>query len=181
MYVSSALIDHSSELALHSVVSTPEFLHTFVAPTSIMDIVFIRGLRVDAQIGIYRRERTTTQPVEIDLEMALPTNRVFTSGKVSDTIDYAVVADRIAGVLAQTRFGLVEEMAEAIANLLLEDFASPHVRITIAKLGILRNASRVGISIERSAVTAPATPGRQWQSNEWPSGSNPFADSDTSP
>ncbi len=83
MYVSSALIDHSSELALRSVVSTAEFLHTFVAPTSIMDIVFIRGLRVDAQIGIYRRERTTTQPVEIDLEMALPTNRVFTSGKVS--------------------------------------------------------------------------------------------------
>ncbi len=181
MYVSSAVIDHSSELALHSAASTPEFLHTFVDLTSIMDTVFIRGLRVDALIGIYRRERTTTQPVEIDLDIALPNNRVFTSGKVSDTIDYAVVAERITGTLAQTRFGLVEEMAEAIANLLFKDFASPHVRITIAKLGILKNALKVGISIERSSVKAAATSSRQWQSNESPSGSNPFADSDTSP
>jgi hypothetical protein len=78
-------------------------------------------------------------------------------------------------------YKLVEELAEAIANLLIKDFASPRVRITIAKLGILRNASRVGISIERSAVRSPTMSGRQWQSNEWPSGSNPFADSDTSP
>jgi 7,8-dihydroneopterin aldolase/epimerase/oxygenase len=146
-----------------------------------MDTVFIHGLRVDAQIGIYRRERTTTQPVEIDLDIALPSSRVFTSGKVNDTIDYAVVVDRIVKELAKTRFGLVEEMAEAITNMLIRDFASPCVRIRIAKLGIIKNAARVGISIERSAGVGDATRSGQWQSKEWPSGSNPFADADTSP
>jgi 7,8-dihydroneopterin aldolase/epimerase/oxygenase len=146
-----------------------------------MDTVFIHGLRVDAQIGIYRRERTTTQPVEIDLDIAIPNSKVFTSGKVGDTIDYAVVVDRVVKELAETRFGLVEEMAEAIASMLLKDFKSPRVRIRIAKLGILRNASRVGISIERTATAGDATRTGHWQSKEWPSGSNPFADSDTSP
>lgn len=146
-----------------------------------MDTVFIHGLRVDAQIGIYRRERTTTQPVEIDLDIAMPNSKVFTSGKVGDTIDYAVVVDRVVKELAETRFGLVEEMAEAIASMLLKDFKSPRVRIRIAKLGILRNASRVGISIERTVTAGDAARTGQWQSKEWPSGSNPFADSDTSP
>ncbi len=146
-----------------------------------MDTVFIHGLRANAQIGIYRRERTTTQPIEIDLDIALPNRRVFSTGKVTDTIDYAVVAERITKILAQTRFGLVEEMAEAIASMLLKDFASPHVRITIAKLGILRNASKVGITIERSAADDSPNTSRNWQSQESPSGSNPFADSDTSP
>jgi 7,8-dihydroneopterin aldolase/epimerase/oxygenase len=146
-----------------------------------MDTVFIHGLRVDAQIGIYRRERTTTQPVEIDLDIAMPNSRVFTSGKVSDTIDYAVVVDQIVKTLANTRFGLVEEMADAIANMILKEFASPRVRIRIAKLGIIKNAARIGISIERTATSGDPARTGHWQSKEWPSGSNPFADSDTSP
>jgi 7,8-dihydroneopterin aldolase/epimerase/oxygenase len=146
-----------------------------------MDTVFIHGLRAEAQIGIYRRERTTTQPVEIDLDIALPNKRVFSSGKVSDTIDYAVVVDRVIKMLSQTRFGLVEEMAESIASMLITDFASPRVRITVAKLAVLRSAAKVGITIERSAVDGSVPPSRHWQSKESPSGSNPFADSDTSP
>jgi len=146
-----------------------------------VDSVFIHGLRAEAQIGIYRRERTTTQPIEISLDMALPSQRVFSTGKVRDTIDYAVVTERITTILAERRFGLVEEMAECIAAILIKEFASPHVRITIAKLGILRNASKVGITIERSIREGAAPASRAWQSSESPSGSNPFADSDTSP
>jgi len=149
-----------------------------------MDFIFIRGLRLEAQIGIYRRERTTTQPVEVDLEIALPGDRVFTSGKVSDTIDYARVADRLGQVAATTRFGLVEEMAQAFANLILAEFAAPRVKVTISKLGILRDTSRVGISIERSRAATQSRPAGfdpRWQSADSPSGSNPFADSDTAP
>lgn len=146
-----------------------------------MDTVFIHGLRAEAQIGIYRRERTTTQPVEISLDIALPSQRVFSTGKVRDSIDYAVVAERITNIVAERRFGLVEEMAEFIATTLLNEFASPRVRVTIAKLGILRNASKVGITIERVNAEGPVPASRNWQSDESPSGSNPFADSDTSP
>ena len=57
--------------------------------------IFLRAIRLEAMIGIYKRERTTTQPVEIDLDIALPSDRVFNSGKVADTIDYAVVRGSI--------------------------------------------------------------------------------------
>lgn len=103
-------------------------------------------------IGIYKRERSTTQPVEIDLDIALPSDRPFKTGKVSDTIDYAVVVERIRKELESVRFGLVETLAERIAEILMTEFSSPRVRVSVAKLGIVKEAARVGVVIERSST-----------------------------
>jgi dihydroneopterin aldolase len=114
-----------------------------------LDTVFIRQLRLPAWIGLYRHEKIAPQTIEIDLEIDLPGNAVFKTGKVSDTIDYGVVVEHIRALLAKERFGLVENLAERIAGLLLEDFKSPRVKISVAKLGALREAQRVGVTIER--------------------------------
>jgi len=116
-----------------------------------LDAVFIRQLRLPAWIGLYRHEKIAPQTIEIDLEIALPSGAAFKSGKVSDTIDYAVVVERVRALLAKERFGLVESLAERIANLVLEEFKSPRVKVSIAKLGVLREAKQLGVSIERSA------------------------------
>jgi len=114
-----------------------------------MDIIFLREIRLDARIGIYKRERTITQTVELDLEIALPDDRVFKSGKVADTIDYAVVIERIRAALVERHYGLVENLAEHVAQILLGEFHAPWVRVSIAKVGAQRSARRVGVSIER--------------------------------
>ena len=51
-----------------------------------MDKIFLSGLRVDAMIGIYPDERVSTRPVEIDLEIGIPGDRVFRSGDIADTV-----------------------------------------------------------------------------------------------
>jgi dihydroneopterin aldolase len=114
-----------------------------------MDIVFIRELKLDAWVGIYKREKIAPQPVQFDLEIGIPP-AVFKTDRVADAVDYAVVVDRLKKLLADTRFRLVETMAERIATLILDEFHAPWVRVSIAKLGILKEAKRVGVSIERS-------------------------------
>ena len=114
-----------------------------------MDTVFIRQLRLPAWIGLYRHEKIAPQTIEIDLEIDLPGDAVFKTGKVGDTIDYGVAVEHIRALLAKERFGLVENLAERIAGLLLEDFKSPRVKVSVAKLGALREAQRVGATIER--------------------------------
>jgi len=116
-----------------------------------MDKIFLSGLRVDAMIGIYPHERVSSRPVEIDLEIGVPGERVFESGDVADTIDYAAVSERIRAELASVRFGLLEQMSQAIATILLDEFASPWVRVTIVKTGVLGDGIKVGVSIERRA------------------------------
>ena len=115
-----------------------------------MDTIFIRQLRLQAWIGLYRHEKVAPQTIEIDLEIALPGNAVFKTGKVADTIDYGVVVAHIRALLAEERFGLVENLAERIAGLILQDFKSPRVKVSVTKLGVLRDAQRVGVTIERS-------------------------------
>jgi dihydroneopterin aldolase len=115
-----------------------------------MDVIFIRELRLEAWIGLHRHEKLAPQTIELDIEIAVPGDAVFRTGKVADTVDYGVVVERIRDVLAQEKFGLVESLAERVAGLVLDEFHCPRVKVSIAKLGILREAKRVGVSIERS-------------------------------
>jgi len=115
-----------------------------------LDTIFIHQLRLQAWIGLYRHEKIAPQTIEIDLEIALPGDAVFKTRKVADTIDYGVVVEHVRALLAKERFGLVETLAERIAGLLLQDLKSPRVKVSIAKLGVLREALRVGVTIERT-------------------------------
>jgi len=116
-----------------------------------LDTIFIRQLRLQAWIGLYRHEKIAPQTIELDLEIALPAgDAVFKTQKVADTIDYGVVVEHLRALLAKERFGLVENLAERIASLILEDLKSPRVKVSIAKLGALRDAQRVGVTLERS-------------------------------
>ena len=114
-----------------------------------MDSILIRDLRVDALIGIHKRERHVQQTVSIDLDIGLPGDTVFSSDRVSDTIDYEQVVHGIRALAANEQFRLVETLADRIARLLLEDFGAPWARVSVAKIGILANVKFVGVSIER--------------------------------
>jgi len=114
-----------------------------------MDAIHIRDLRVEAKIGIHRRELHIVQTLSIDLEIGIPGDAVFASDKVADTIDYAEVARGIGELAASGRFRLVETFVDRVAKLLIGEFGAPWVKVSAAKMGILPNARVVGVSIER--------------------------------
>ena len=116
-----------------------------------MDIIFIEDFRVATRIGIYAREQVIPQPVEISLRIGVSTASAGASDDIRDTVDYAVVVDRLRKELGERHFNLLEKLAEFVATLLLEDFAAQWVQVSIAKLGMMRGVRRVGVVIERSA------------------------------
>lgn len=115
-----------------------------------MDTIFIRELRLSAWIGLYRHEKLAPQTLEFDIEIGLPKPEVFATGRVADTIDYAVVVERLKALFAAERFGLVESLAERVARVLIDEFGAPRARVSVAKLGVLREARRVGVVVERT-------------------------------
>jgi len=114
-----------------------------------MEAIIIRDLRVEALIGIHRRERHVVQTLSIDLDIGLPGSAVFASDKVADTIDYEQVALRIRALAAEQHYRLVETFADRVASFLLADFGAPWVKVSVAKIGILPNAKFVGVTLER--------------------------------
>ncbi|MGE5470398.1 MAG: dihydroneopterin aldolase [Bacteroidota bacterium] len=115
-----------------------------------MDIIFIEELRAETWIGIYPREKAMPQTVEISLQIGVPTVSAGASDDIRDTVDYAVVVERLRADLSASHFNLLEALAEHVASYLLKNFASHWVRVSIAKLGMMPGVKRVGVTIERS-------------------------------
>lgn len=114
-----------------------------------MDITFIRELRVDTVIGIYDWEREIRQTVVIDLEMGSDVRGAAVTDNIADAVDYKAVGKRLIAFIEGADFQLVETLAERIADILLEEFRLPWLRLTVNKENALTGAAGVGVIIER--------------------------------
>ena len=114
-----------------------------------MDIIFIHEFRLDTLIGIYEWERQAPQTIQLDLEVGLPGEHAVHSGRIGDTIDYSKIVARIEQLFKAQHYLLLEQAGEAIAEVIMGEFKAPWVRVSIAKLGALRNVKRLGVTIER--------------------------------
>lgn len=115
-----------------------------------MDIIFISELRLEILVGIYDWEKRVPQRVQFDLEIGLP-DAGSKERSLANTIDYAAVVARIEASLEHTHFGLLEHLAEHLAGLVMGEFKSPWVRVSVTKLAALRNVKRLGVTIERGS------------------------------
>lgn len=116
-----------------------------------MDIIFLKELRIEAIIGIYDWERNTRQPVVLDLEMGADIRKAAASDEIEDTLNYKAVAKRLIEFVGDSQFQLVETLAERVAEIILQEFSVPWVRVTLNKEGAVRGASGVGVIIERGS------------------------------
>lgn len=119
-----------------------------------MDIVFLHDLKVECVIGIFDWERRIKQTLHVDLDMAADVRRAAASDAIQDTLDYKAVAKRVMEFASNSRFQLVETLAEKIAGIVLTEFQVPWVRVRINKQGAVRNADGAGVVIERGAKPA---------------------------
>ena len=114
-----------------------------------MDIVFLRDLRIETVIGIYDWERKIRQEVILDLEMGCDIRKAAASERIEDALDYKAVAKRLIAFVGASEFQLVETLAERCAEILLQEFGIPWVRLSLNKIGAVTGARDVGVLIER--------------------------------
>jgi len=114
-----------------------------------MDIVFLRDLRIETVIGIYDWEREIRQSVVLDIEMGADVAKAAASDSIDDAINYKSVAKRLIAFVGESRFQLVETLAERCAEIILSEFGVPWVRLSVNKVGAVRGARDVGVIIER--------------------------------
>ena len=114
-----------------------------------MDKIFLRELRVDTVVGIWDWERAVPQTVSIDLEMAVDVRQAAGDDTIEATLDYKSVARRVSTFVSESRFNLVETMAERIAEIITEEFHVPWVKVAVHKPWAVRGSRDVGVVIER--------------------------------
>lgn len=115
----------------------------------VLDTIFIRGLKVEAIIGVYAWERTCTQQLTIDLDMKVDIQQAATTDHIADATNYAEVAEAIQDWVADSHYQLIEALVEALAKKIQTTFNIPWLRLVIHKPQAIEAAETLGIAIER--------------------------------
>lgn len=106
--------------------------------------VFVRGLRLQAGIGVYEHEQGRTQPLVLDVELDLGARPVE---GIADTVNYETVAAAARAIAAAGHVGLVETFAERLALACLEDPRVQAVRVRVDKPEALPCAEAAGCEV----------------------------------
>ncbi|CAM3922610.1 dihydroneopterin aldolase [Vreelandella rituensis] len=114
-----------------------------------MDRILIEALDVDTIIGVYGWERTITQALQLDLELATDIRSAAATDDLRLTLDYAAICQRIQAFADAHQFALVETFAERLAECLRNEFSIAWLRLTVRKPGAVARAKSVGIMITR--------------------------------
>ncbi|MBZ9612352.1 dihydroneopterin aldolase [Rheinheimera maricola] len=115
-----------------------------------MDIVFIKQLQVDTVIGVYDWEKTIQQRLLLDLALTSDQREAAANDDIKLTLDYAVIAEKVTTLITAQPIELIETVAERVAQMLLADFATCSVDVTVSKPGAVPQAQTVGVRIVRS-------------------------------
>ena len=109
--------------------------------------VIVRGLEVQAAIGVHAHEHGRLQPLVVDVELDLGAGPIH---RLSDTLDYEGVA-RVARQLAGgEHIALVETFAERLALACLEDARVLAVKVRVEKPGAIPGAAAAGCEVAYS-------------------------------
>ena len=106
--------------------------------------VFVRGLRVEAGIGVYDHEHGRLQTLVIDVTLELVPHDVE---RLADTVNYETIAEAARAIVAEGHVGLVESFAERLALDALRDARVRRVTVRVEKPGALEAAEAAGCEV----------------------------------
>ncbi len=115
------------------------------------DVVFVKGLKVEAVIGVYEWERAITQPLLIDIALETDISRAAISDDVNDALNYKAVCDDVSAWCQAIKAQLLEHLAGQIADKLLAKYSCHKITLSVAKPTAIKQADAVGVQITRYA------------------------------
>jgi dihydroneopterin aldolase len=104
------------------------------------------GLEIAGAHGVEEEERSRPQPFLYDLWLEVP--EASTSDSLEQTVDYRDVVRCIREISDARQFRLLEAMAAAVADALLERFALERARVRVRKPAV-----RLEAPVEWTAAT----------------------------
>lgn len=116
------------------------------APAASLDAltVFVRGLALQAEIGVHAHERGRNQPLIADITLDLDPCPV---AGIADTVNYETVASKARALAAGGHIDLVETFAERLAAACLDSPRVQRVRVRIEKPEAISDAEAAGVEI----------------------------------
>lgn len=114
------------------------------------DRVFIRDLALRCIVGVDESERREKQDILVHLTLHADLRQAGRTDALEDTVDYRALKKRILHLVEESRFRLIEALAQSIADECLREERVERVEVVVEKPGALRFARTVGVEIVRT-------------------------------
>ena len=115
------------------------------------DTLRIQDVEVACRLGVQEWEQAAPQTIWIDLDVAIDAARAAARDDVREAVDYGRVVTAIKALAQQQPYRLMETLAEAVAQRILQEFQTPRVVVAVKKRA-LPGIGYAAVEVVRSRV-----------------------------
>jgi dihydroneopterin aldolase len=98
-----------------------------------MDVIIIKGLEIEAFVGVPDEERQNPQRLEVDAVLTPLNSFDEIADEIDRTVDYHAAIRRIASMAESPPRRLIETLAQEIAEMLIADFPARRAEVEVRK------------------------------------------------
>lgn len=114
-----------------------------------MDRIIISDLKSRCIVGINEEERREKQDVTISMSIYADLRKAGRTDCFEDAVDYRAIKKRVLRLVEESKYFLLEALAEAVADACLSSPEVLKVQVRVDKPSALRFARSVGVEIVR--------------------------------
>ncbi len=112
-------------------------------------LIKIKNLKLHTIIGVHNWEKTFNREIIINAEIESDFTQSLESDNIEDTIDYDIITTKIKNLITQSRFKLIEKMAQEVMNKIMEDNRIKRCKLEIDKVAVVENVEAFSVTIEQ--------------------------------
>lgn len=111
----------------------------------------LHGIELHGRHGVLESERVDGQRFLVDLDLHLADETAARSDRIEDAVDYRDVLAVVVELVEGKRFDLLEALASALADALLERLPVERVRVRVRKpdVALVRPVEHAAIVVDR--------------------------------
>ncbi|NLB59823.1 MAG: dihydroneopterin aldolase [Lentisphaerae bacterium] len=113
------------------------------------DHIELRRLRLDCLIGVEPAERQQPQPIILDIKLYGDWGPAARGDNLAAAVDYAELHQRIVALVQNSKFHLLEALAQAVAEVVLAEKRVTAVEVVIEKPAALAGLGSVAVALQR--------------------------------
>jgi 7,8-dihydroneopterin aldolase/epimerase/oxygenase len=109
-----------------------------------MNVIIIKGLKIDAVVGVTDAERDNPQRLEVDAVITPLETFAAVADEIDRTVDYEAASQRIVKLASSRPTRLLETLASELAQMLVSEFRAHRAEVEVRKF-VLPNTDYVAV------------------------------------
>ena len=115
-------------------------------------LIKIHNLRLKTKIGVFDWEKDFERELLINLDLEIKDVSSLTSDDLKDTVDYGKIYEIVKFTAANSRFNLIEKLAETILENIMQDQRISLAKIELRKMHVFEDVESFAICLEHKRI-----------------------------